>query len=80
LFEVIGALGASGSLADLLDSGQEQANQDGNDGDHHQQLDQRETQGKGTQVQTTSHGIPSRKMMKKIANTAIKGFSNRGKE
>src|SRR5207247_1142338 len=31
-----------GGLADLLDGGQQQADQDGDDRDHHQQLDQRE--------------------------------------
>src|SRR5262249_20798719 len=42
LLEVVGALHPCGSLADLLHRGEQQANQDGNDGDHHQQLDQRE--------------------------------------
>jgi len=31
-----------GRLADLLDGGQQQADQDGDDGNHHQQFDQRE--------------------------------------
>jgi len=43
LFEVVLALRAVGRPADLLDGGDEQADQDGDDGDHHQQLDQRET-------------------------------------
>src|SRR5205823_2535287 len=42
LLEVVGALHACGGLADLLDGGQEQADQDGDDRYYHQQLDQRE--------------------------------------
>src|SRR5262249_18611555 len=42
LLEVVGALDASGRLAHFLHGGQEQANEDGNDGDDHEQLDQRE--------------------------------------
>ena len=34
--------GPGGGLADLLDGGQEEPDQDGDDGDHYQQLDQRE--------------------------------------
>src|SRR5262249_43827392 len=43
LFEVVLALGAGGGLAHLLHRGQQQADEDGDDGDHHQQLNQRET-------------------------------------
>src|SRR5262249_31109681 len=42
LLEVVLALGAAGGLADLLDGGEQEADEDGDDGDHHQQLDQRE--------------------------------------
>src|SRR5262249_32530721 len=42
LFEVVLALGVGGALAHLLDGGQEQADEHGDDGDHYQQLDQRE--------------------------------------
>jgi hypothetical protein len=42
LFQVVLAAHPGGRLADLLDGGQEQADQDGDDGDHHQQLDERE--------------------------------------
>jgi hypothetical protein len=43
LLEVVGAAHTVGGLADLLDGGQQQANEDGNDGDDDQKLDQRET-------------------------------------
>src|SRR5262249_52709530 len=40
--QVVLAAHAVGGLAHLLDGGQQQADQDGDDGDHHQQLDQGE--------------------------------------
>ena len=40
LLEVVAALQAGGGLADLLHGGEEQPDEDGDDGDHHQQLDQ----------------------------------------
>jgi hypothetical protein len=40
LLQVVRRLDACSGLAHLLDSGDEQANQDRDDGDHHQQLDQ----------------------------------------
>jgi hypothetical protein len=43
LLEIVRALDASGGLACFLHCGQEQSDQDGDDGDHNQQLDQRET-------------------------------------
>src|SRR5262245_57611204 len=42
LLEVVLALRPRGRLAHLLDGGQEQADEDGNDGEDDQQLDQRE--------------------------------------
>src|SRR5262245_41350198 len=42
LLEVVGALHPVGSLADLLYRRQQEADQDGDDGDDHQHLDQRE--------------------------------------
>src|SRR5260370_38833 len=42
LLEVVLAFHAVGGLAHFLHGRQEQPNQDGNDGDHHQQLDQGE--------------------------------------
>src|SRR5262249_18861967 len=47
LLEVVGAFEPVGGLAHLLDGGQEQANQHGNDGNHHQQLDEREAAAPG---------------------------------
>src|SRR5207248_2448252 len=43
LLEVVLARRAGRRFAHLLDGGQEQADEHGDDGDHHQQLDQRET-------------------------------------
>jgi hypothetical protein len=43
LSEVVAALAAGRGLAHLLDGGDEQADQDGDDGKDHQQFDQRET-------------------------------------
>src|SRR5262249_52713106 len=42
LLDVVLAGGAVGALTHLLDGGDEQADEDGDDGNHHQQLDQRE--------------------------------------
>src|SRR5581483_6252773 len=42
LLEIVRAAHSGGGLADLLDGGQQQADQDRDDRDHHQQLDQRE--------------------------------------
>jgi hypothetical protein len=42
LLEVVAALHPRRRLAHFLHGGQEQADEDGDDGDHHQQLDQRE--------------------------------------
>jgi len=42
LLQVVLALRAGRGFADLLDSRQEQADENGDDRDHHQQLDQRE--------------------------------------
>src|SRR5205814_2958133 len=43
LLEVVAALRASGRLADFLHSGYQEPDEDGNDGDHHQQFDEGET-------------------------------------
>jgi hypothetical protein len=42
LFQVVGALGTTGRLARRLHGREQQGDQYGDDGDHHQQLDQRE--------------------------------------
>jgi hypothetical protein len=51
--EVVLALGLVGGLAHLLDGGQQHADQDGDDGDDHQQLDQRERWPAVTRMTTT---------------------------
>jgi hypothetical protein len=43
LLEVVTALGDCGRLADLLHRGQQETDEDGNDGNDHQQFDQRES-------------------------------------
>jgi len=42
LLEVVGALHSGGGFTHLLDGGEQQADQDGDDGDHDEQFDQRE--------------------------------------
>jgi len=42
LLEVVAALRPCGGFAHLLDGGQQEADEHGDDGDDHQQLDQRE--------------------------------------
>src|SRR5262249_17317459 len=59
LVEVVLALGAGSTLAHLLDGGEQQANEDGDDGDDHQQLDQREA-GAGTNPGHESPPNPSK--------------------
>src|SRR5262249_48505124 len=54
LLEVVLALHACGGLADLLHGGQQQADQDGEDGDDDEQLDQRE--GTPAAGRTVPHG------------------------
>src|SRR5262249_35851707 len=51
LVQVVLALRVGRGLADLLDCRQQQADQDGDDGNHHQQLDQRE----GRTAERTCH-------------------------
>ena len=43
LLQVVGATGASGRLAGMLHGGQQERDQNPDDGDHDEQLDQRET-------------------------------------
>ena len=42
LLEVVAALQAGAGLADLLHGRQEESDEDGDDGDHHQKFDERE--------------------------------------
>src|SRR5262249_26116535 len=55
LVEVVFALRDGGGLADLLHGRQQHADEDGDDGDHHQQLDQREAGPAPTTMRT--HGF-----------------------
>src|SRR5262245_50074187 len=50
--EVVGALRSGGGLAGLLDGGEEEPDEDGDDRDRHQQLDQRKCPS-GTTATTT---------------------------
>src|SRR5262249_19447065 len=59
LLEVVGAAHAGGGLAHLLDGGDEEPDQNGDDRNHHQQLDQRERTPAG---RLAWHGKPSRTM------------------
>src|SRR5262249_26572739 len=54
LLEVIGAFQPSRRLADLLDVGKETADEDGDDGYHTQQLDQREALASGVSHRRSS--------------------------
>jgi hypothetical protein len=65
LHQMVLALRAAGGFTRLLHRGEQQCNQDGNDGDHDEQLDQREaavtrrgspTVGRGMQRETRFHG------------------------
>ncbi len=62
LLEIVDALRACSGLADFLNGRQEQADEDGNDGDDHQQLDQRKADmrrpPRGIQEHGSSHGSP----------------------
>src|SRR5262245_49123958 len=57
LLEVVLALGAVGCLAHLLDSWQQQADEDGDDSDHHQQLDEGEGQPRPARTRMMSHNV-----------------------
>jgi hypothetical protein len=58
LFQVVAAGDAAGSLAHLLHGGKEEGQQDGDDGDDHEQFDQRE--GTPRRQALTDHGSTSR--------------------
>src|SRR5262249_42618667 len=62
LLHVVLTLGPSGGGADLLDGRQQQADQDGDDGNHHQKLDESKTS-----TARLSHGFPSRKRVPPLA-------------
>src|SRR5262249_45319908 len=48
LLEVVRALGASSGFAHFLHGGHQQSDQDGNDGDHHEEFNQCEPRADGT--------------------------------
>ena len=56
LLQVVLAAQPGGGLADLLHGGQEQADEHRDDGDHHQQLDQREPRSQPTHKRSLSDG------------------------
>ena len=58
LLEVVQALRPGGRLADLLDGGQQEPDEDRDDRDHHQQLDQREGPPAPTAVSGRGHVAP----------------------
>ena len=61
LLEVVGTLDASRHGADLLDSRQQQADQHGYDGNHHQQLDESEGRTPLTATCKSLHGSDPQK-------------------
>jgi hypothetical protein len=58
LMQVVLRRHARRGLADLLDGGQQQADQNGDDGDHHQKLDQREAGRVSSIGMTADHENP----------------------
>src|SRR5262249_26650869 len=80
LLEVVLALQAGGGLAHLLDGGHEQADQDGNNGDHHQQLDEGEPPKADTHSWPPSEGpwgLDDEGMAPAPARTGATGWKNR---
>src|SRR5262249_55156210 len=71
-FKVVGTLHAGRRLADLLDGGQEQADEDGDDGDHHQQLDQRKRL--PDRVSIPGHGKPPHERVESIQPGGTRGW------
>jgi hypothetical protein len=59
LLQVVLALGTRRGLADLLDRGEQQADEDGDDRDDHQQLDERE-RGPAASGQAGHGRVPTR--------------------
>ena len=87
LVEIVAALRCARGLADFLDGGDEQADQDGDDRDHHQQLDQREGPSPDEPSQSR-HGTPPRKRKKEsgaprnkpVGTPTIARFRARGRQ
>src|SRR5262249_14666483 len=81
LLHVVLALRALGRLADLLHRGQQQADENGDDGNHHQQLDQRKrrsSHGRG------AHAVPPQDQNVIVGQTRTrekrKGHNQRGRQ
>jgi hypothetical protein len=75
LLEIVPALRPPGRFARLLNRGQQQGNQDRNDGDHDEQLDQRET--RTPFVFRVLHGIaPRRREMTPYKKGTVRMSSN----
>ncbi len=74
LVQIVTALHARRRLADLLHGRQEQANEDGNDGDDHQQFDQREGRAASAQMRRgrgAKHAVTPRRGMRKAIQPRI---------
>src|SRR5262245_49884154 len=57
LVEVVRRLHTCGGRTDLLDGRQQEADQDGDDGDHHEQLDERESGGATPRGEVGTHQL-----------------------
>ena len=68
LLEIVRALGTPRGLARGLDGRQEQRDQDGDDRDHHQQLDQREAAGSGLRSVRSHSGSSSWRQVFGVGN------------
>jgi hypothetical protein len=72
LFEVVRAAHACCRLADLLDRGEQEPDQDGNDGDHHQQLDEGERRtGDSTESSSAKHDVAPNTTTNRKENTRV---------
>src|SRR6266852_480216 len=80
LLHVVAALQACGRLASLLHCGEQQANEHGDDSDHHQQLNQGESPPLCGQDPSDSHGcLPPYKKLRCQTARCCGGESRQGK-
>src|SRR5262245_24523960 len=77
LLHVVLTLGPGRGLADFLDGRQEQADQNGDDGNHDEQLDEREARGEPL-GKFSAHGKDPPYDMGKERNRSIKTLENLG--